>query len=55
MLLALFLIDAAAGLYLRMAIRRFDRALSDLGRNDDTQTTETADAVLRHLSDDSSK
>ena len=38
---------AAADLYLRMAIRRFDRALHELGHNDDRQTTETADAVLR--------
>ena len=37
---------AAANLYLRMAFRRFDRALSELGHNDDRQTTETADAVL---------
>lgn len=40
---------AAASLYLRMAIRRFDRALSELGHNDDRQTTETADAILRDL------
>ena len=38
---------AAANLYLRMAIRRFDHALHELGHNDDRQTTETADAVLR--------
>ena len=37
---------AAANLYLRMAFRRFDRALTELGRNDDRQTTETADAFL---------
>jgi hypothetical protein len=38
---------AAANLYLRMAGRRFDRALIELHRNDDRLTTETADAVLR--------
>ena len=43
---------AAASLYLRMAIRRFDRALSELGHNDDRQTTETADAVLARVADD---
>lgn len=40
---------AAGKLYLRMADRRFDRALQDLDRNDDQATTETADAVLREL------
>jgi hypothetical protein len=29
-----------------MAFRRFDRALSELGRNDDGQVTETARAIL---------
>jgi alkylation response protein AidB-like acyl-CoA dehydrogenase len=38
---------AAADLYLRMANRRFDQALRDLRDNDDPQTTQTADAVLR--------
>lgn len=38
---------ASAELYLRMAVRRFDQAIRDLDNNDDPQTTETADAVLR--------
>jgi alkylation response protein AidB-like acyl-CoA dehydrogenase len=40
---------SAAQLYLRMADRRFDQALRDLDRNDDRQTTETAEAVLKAL------
>jgi len=37
----------AAELYLRMANRRFDQALYDLAHNDDLQTTQTANLVLR--------
>jgi alkylation response protein AidB-like acyl-CoA dehydrogenase len=40
---------AAAQLYLRMADRRFDQALRDLDHNDDRQTTEAAEAVLKAL------
>ena len=40
---------AAGKLYLRMAERRFDRALQDLDHNDDPRTTETADAVLKRF------
>ena len=38
---------AAGKLYLRLANRRFDRALLELDHNDDPSTTETAVAVLR--------
>jgi alkylation response protein AidB-like acyl-CoA dehydrogenase len=37
----------AAELYLRMACRRFDQALRELERNDDTATTAAAEAALR--------
>ncbi|WP_422924940.1 acyl-CoA dehydrogenase family protein [Singulisphaera sp. PoT] len=37
----------AAELYLRMANRRFDQALRDLADNDDHQTNQTANLVLR--------
>jgi alkylation response protein AidB-like acyl-CoA dehydrogenase len=37
----------AADLYLRMAARRFDQAIRELRDNDDPQTTQTADAVLK--------
>ncbi|MBV8610053.1 MAG: acyl-CoA dehydrogenase family protein [Singulisphaera sp.] len=43
-------LDRTAGqLYLRMANRRFDQALHDLDHNDDRQTTEAAEAALRHF------
>jgi len=42
--------DKAAGLlYLRMANRRFDQALRDLGSNDDALKTEAADLALKRL------
>jgi acyl-CoA dehydrogenase family protein 9 len=40
---------SAAQLYLRMANRRFDQALHDLDHNDDSQTTEAAEAALRRF------
>ncbi len=41
-------LDHDAGeLYLRIAGRRFDRALAELGNNDDELTTRTADAALK--------
>jgi alkylation response protein AidB-like acyl-CoA dehydrogenase len=39
----------AAELYLRMANRRFDRALRELDHNDDTAATAAADAALRRF------
>ncbi|AGA29562.1 acyl-CoA dehydrogenase family protein [Singulisphaera acidiphila] len=41
----------AALLYLRMANRRFDQALLDLDNNDDHLTTQTANAIVRELSE----
>src|SRR5262249_26537841 len=38
---------SAAGLYLRMANRKFDESLRALHSNDDRLTTEAADAALR--------
>jgi acyl-CoA dehydrogenase family member 9 len=39
--------ETAAELYMRMACRRFDDAIRQLGNNDDRLTTETASAALR--------